>query len=215
MSSVMAYIPEFTTSGWPQSALNGIKVGDFWFDAYEASQPDASGTSPGTTTLNAPGTVASVSQSGKVLWHSISWLNARIAASNRIISGRPCHLVTPFERFAVLSLVMASGLWGQLRGNNDDGKDTRTRQRQPITAPQIRHNPADALQAPARLPGIIILRPPWASTIWWQTRMNGKIAGLSPGLSSRKPICPRQRHPGRHISIMMTIAGGTALISPI
>jgi len=125
VSSVMAYIPEFTTSGWPQSALNGIKVGDFWFDAYEASQPDASGTSPGTTTLNAPGTVASVSQSGKVLWHSISWLNARIAASNRIISGRPCHLVTPFERFAVLSLVMKSGLWGQLRGNNDDGKDTR------------------------------------------------------------------------------------------
>ena len=125
VSSVMAYIPEFTTSGWPQSALNGIKVGDFWFDAYEASQPDASGTSPGTTTLNAPGTVASVSQSGKVLWHSISWLNARIAASNRIISGRPCHLLTPFERFAVLSLVMASGLWGQLRGNNDYGKDTR------------------------------------------------------------------------------------------
>jgi hypothetical protein len=125
VSSVMAYIPEFTTSGWPQAALNGLKAGGFWVDAYECSQPDASDTSPGSTTLNVPGIVAAVSQSGVVPWASISWLNARIAASNRIINGRPCHLVTPFERFAVLSLVMRSGLWGQLRGNNDSGKDTR------------------------------------------------------------------------------------------
>lgn len=125
VSSVMAYIPEFTTSGWPQSAHNGIKVGKFWFDAYECSQPDASNTSPGSTTLNSPGTVAACSNANKVPWASISWLNARIAASNRIINGRPCHLIAPFERFAVQSLVMASGLWGQLRGNNNSGKDTR------------------------------------------------------------------------------------------
>ncbi|WP_024333129.1 hypothetical protein [Desulfotignum balticum] len=125
VSSVMAYIPKITTSGWPQSAHNGIKVGGFWLDAYEASQPDASDTSPGTTTLNAPGTVAACSSANKVPWASISWLNARIAASNRIINGRPCHMVTPFERFAALSLVMKSGLWGQLRGNNNSGKDTR------------------------------------------------------------------------------------------
>jgi hypothetical protein len=125
VSSVMAYVPVFETSGWPQSALNGITVGGFWFDAYECSQPDASDTSAGTTTLNSPGNVAAVSQAGVVPWASISWENARVAASNRIIDGRPCHLVTPFERFAVLSLVMKSGLWGQLRGNNNNGKDTR------------------------------------------------------------------------------------------
>lgn len=125
VSSVMAYVPVFETSGWPQSALNGITVGGFWVDAYECSQPDASDTSAGSTTLNSPGNVAAVSQAGVVPWASISWINARIAASNRIIDGRACHLITPFERFAVLSLVMKSGLWGQLRGNNDDGKDIR------------------------------------------------------------------------------------------
>jgi hypothetical protein len=125
VSSVMAYIPEFTTSGWPQTAHNGIKVGGFWLDAYEASQPDASDTSPGTTTLNSPGTVAACSNANKVPWALIDWLNARIAASNRIINGSPCHLVAPFERFAALSLVMKSGLWGQLRGNNNSGKDIR------------------------------------------------------------------------------------------
>jgi hypothetical protein len=125
VSSVMAYVPVFETSGWPQSAHNGITVWGFWFDAYECSQPDASTTSAGSTTLNSPGTVAACSNANKVPWTSISWLNARIAASNRIIDGRPCHLVTPFERFAVLSLVMKSGLWGQLRGNNDEGKDIR------------------------------------------------------------------------------------------
>ena len=125
VSSVMAYVPVFETSGWPQSALNGITVGGFWVDAYECSQPDASDTSAGSTTLNSPGNVAAVSQAGVVPWASISWENARVAASNRIIDGRPCHLITPFERFAVLSLVMKSGLWGQLRGNNNSGKDTR------------------------------------------------------------------------------------------
>ena len=125
VSSVMAYIPVFETSGWPQAALNGISVGGFWIDCYECSQPDASSTSAGSTTLNSPGTVAAVSQAEVVPWASINWSNARIAASNRIIDGRPCHLVTPFERFAVLSLVMKSGLWGQLRGNNNIGKDTR------------------------------------------------------------------------------------------
>jgi hypothetical protein len=125
VSSVMAYIPEFITEGWPQSAHNGIKVGNFWFDAYENSQPDASDTSPGSTTPNDPGIVAAVSQPGVVPWTLISWASARIAASNRIINGRPCHLETPFERFAVLSLVMRSGLWGQLRGNNNDGRDAR------------------------------------------------------------------------------------------
>jgi hypothetical protein len=121
----MALVPKFKTSGWPQSALNGLEVGPFWIDVYENSQPDASSTSVGGTATDTPGTVAAVSQAGVVPWHSISWLNARIAASNRIIGGRPCHLLTPFERQAALSLIMKSGQWGQQRGNNDEGKDIR------------------------------------------------------------------------------------------
>jgi len=60
-----------------------------------------------------------------VPWTDIDWINARIAASNRIIDGRACHLITPFERFSIFSLIMASGQWGQQRGNNDSGKDSR------------------------------------------------------------------------------------------
>jgi hypothetical protein len=125
VTSVMALVPKFKTSGWPQSALNDLEVGPFWIDVYENSQPDASSTSVGGTATDTPGTVAAVSQAGVVPWHTISWLNARIACSNRIIGGRPCHLLTPFERQAALSLIMRSGQWGQQRGNNDEGKDIR------------------------------------------------------------------------------------------
>jgi hypothetical protein len=123
--STMAFVPRFKTSGWPQEALNGLEVGGFWVDVYEASQPDASSTSRGTTTANSPGSVAACSRAGVVPWTDISWLNARIAASNRVINGRNCHLITPFERFSILSLIMASGQWGQQRGNNNNGKDIR------------------------------------------------------------------------------------------
>ena len=51
--------------------------------------------------------------------------NARIAASNRVINGRACHLVTPWERFAVLSWIMHTGNWGYVHGNNNNGKDIR------------------------------------------------------------------------------------------
>ena len=123
--STMAFIPRSKTSGWPQAALNGLEVGGFWVDVYEASQPDASSTSRGSTAANTPGAVAACSRSGVVPWTDISWLNARIAASNRTINGRSCHLVTPAERFAVLNLIMAASQWGQQRGNNNNGKDTR------------------------------------------------------------------------------------------
>jgi len=42
-----------------------------------------------------------------------------------VINGRACHLVTPFERFAAMSWIMKSGNWGNVRGNNNNGKDTR------------------------------------------------------------------------------------------
>jgi hypothetical protein len=123
--STMAYIPKFKTSGWPQSALNGLEVGGFWVDVHKCSQPDASSTSRGTTTANTPGDIAACSRPGVVPWTDINWQNARIAASNRVIQGRNCHLITPFERFAIFSHIMASGNWGNLRGNNNNGKDIR------------------------------------------------------------------------------------------
>lgn len=123
--SSMAFIPRFKTSGWPQAALNGLEVGGFFVDVYEASQPDASSISRGSTSANTPGSVAACSKPGVVPWTDIDWQNARVACSNRTINGRDCHLITPFERFSILSLIMASGQWGQQRGNNNNGKDTR------------------------------------------------------------------------------------------
>jgi len=123
--STMAFIPRFKTSGWPQAALNDLEAGGFWADVYEACQPDASSTSRGSTSADSPGLVAACSKPGVVPWTDISWLNARIAASNRKIGDRFCHLLTPFERFSILSLIMKSGMWGQQRGNNNSGKDIR------------------------------------------------------------------------------------------
>ena len=123
--STMALIPKQKSSGWPQAAHNGLELPSFWWDIYEASQPDASSTSRGSTAADTPGSVAACSRAGVVPWTDISWLNARIAASNRTINGRSCHLVTPAERMAVLNLIMASGQWGQQRSNNNNGKDTR------------------------------------------------------------------------------------------
>lgn len=125
--STMAYVPKFKTSGWPQSALNGLEVGGFFVDVHRCSMPDASSTSEseGGTDSDTPANVAATSRPGVVPWADIGWTNARIAASNRVIQGRSCHLITPFERFAIMSWVMASGNWGNIRGNNDDGKDIR------------------------------------------------------------------------------------------
>jgi hypothetical protein len=123
--STMAYIPKFKTSGWPQAALNGLEVGGFWVDVYKCSEPDATSTSYGGTARDTPGAVAACSRPGVVPWTDIAWTNARIACSNRSINGRSCHLITPFERFAIMSWIMASGNWGNVRGNNNNGKDTR------------------------------------------------------------------------------------------
>jgi hypothetical protein len=123
--STMAYVPKFKSSGWPQSAHNGLELGGFWADAYKCCQPDATSISRGSTTPDSPGGVAACSRPGVVPWTDISWINARIAASNRVICGRNCHLITPYERMSILSWVMKSGNWGNLRGNNNNGKDAR------------------------------------------------------------------------------------------
>ena len=123
--STMAFIPKFITSGWPQAALNGLSVGGFWVDVHKCCQWDASSVALGSVSADAPTTFAACSRQGVVPWTGISWISARIAASNRVIQGRNCHLITPFERFAILSWVMQSGNWGNIRGNNNNGKDTR------------------------------------------------------------------------------------------
>jgi hypothetical protein len=123
--STMAHIPKFVTSGWPQAALNGLEVGGFWLDVYKNSHPDATSIARGTATPDTPGAIASTSRPGVTVWDDISWISARIAASNRVINGRNCHLVTPFERFAIMSWIVRSGNWGNVRGNNNNGKDFR------------------------------------------------------------------------------------------
>jgi len=102
-----------------------LTVGGFWFDVFKNSHPGATASSRGTSAPNVPGAMAATSQKGVSLWDDISWENARIAASNRVIDGRACHLVTPLEKFAVMSWIMKSGNWGNVRGNNDYGKDIR------------------------------------------------------------------------------------------
>ena len=124
-TSDMVFIPRFPTGGWPQAASNGLEVGGFWVDAYKNSHPDATSTARGTAAPDIPGAVPSTSRKGVSLWDDISWTSARIAASNRVIDGRACHLVTPYERFAIMSYIMKYHTWGDLRGNNDDGKDIR------------------------------------------------------------------------------------------
>jgi hypothetical protein len=82
-ASVMVYIPKFTTANMPQAGLDGLEMGGFWMDKYEASQPDASASSVGSTSTNNPGTTAAVSQQGVVAWHTINWNNAKTACENR------------------------------------------------------------------------------------------------------------------------------------
>ena len=123
--STMAFIPKFVTSGWPQAALNGLNVGGFWIDVYKNSHPAATSIARGTAAPDTPGAMTGTSRPGVSLWDDISWISARIAASNRTINGRACHLVTPFEKFAAMSWIMKSGNWGNVRGNNNNGKDTR------------------------------------------------------------------------------------------
>ena len=124
-TSDMVYIPRFVTSGWPQAAHNDLSVGGFWADVYKAAHPDATASARGTASPDTPGTTAATSRKGVSLWDDISWISARIAASNRVINGRACHLLTPYERFAALSWEMKFNTWGNLRGNNNNGKDTR------------------------------------------------------------------------------------------
>ncbi len=77
------YLPMFVTRGLPDANLNGILCGDIWFDKYLACQHDASNTSRGSVSSNAPGMNGAASKPHVVPWTDINWSNAREAIENR------------------------------------------------------------------------------------------------------------------------------------
>ena len=77
------YLPMFVTRGLPDVNLNGILCGDIWFDKYLACQHDASNTSRGSVSSNAPGMNGAASKPHVVPWIDINWSNAREAIENR------------------------------------------------------------------------------------------------------------------------------------
>ena len=82
--SEMVWIPRYVTAGFTtQTDLNGIQMGGFWVDKYQASQPDSTMASRGSTAANTPGAIPGVSQVLKVPWTNISWVNAKVACENR------------------------------------------------------------------------------------------------------------------------------------
>jgi len=82
--STMIWIPRYVTAGFTtQTDLNGIQMGGFWVDKYQASQPDSTMASRGSTAANTPGAIPGVSQALKVPWTDISWPNAKVACKNR------------------------------------------------------------------------------------------------------------------------------------
>jgi len=100
-----------------------MNLGGFLIDKYSCSQPDATALSRGNTSPNTPGVVAAVSQQGVVPWTDISQTNALVAAGNRKINGRTCHLVTMQEWTTICFLIKLLG--HDIRGNNSWGRDYR------------------------------------------------------------------------------------------
>ncbi len=125
--SKMIYIPRFRV---PAGLWDGgnfpatdLKLGGFLIDKYQASQPDATSSSRGSTSANSPGQTAAVSQQGVVPWTDIDWYNAKKACENRIINGRSCQLPT-MEMWATICF-LTKLLGHDIRGNNNNGCDYR------------------------------------------------------------------------------------------
>jgi hypothetical protein len=123
--SKMVYIPKFRipVNFWGTFPTQDLQLGGFLIDKYQASQPDATNASRGSTTANSPGQVAAVSQQGVVPWTDISQTNAITAAANRKVNGRACHLVTMKEWATICFLIKLLG--HDVRGNNLWGRDYR------------------------------------------------------------------------------------------
>ena len=129
VASDMVYIPRFRVPAgiWDNGAFPGggqdMLLGGFFCDKYPASQPDATAVSRGSTSPNTPGTIAATSQQGVVPWTNINQPNAKIAATNRIINGRACHLAGMHENATISFLTKLLG--HDIRGNNSHGRDHR------------------------------------------------------------------------------------------
>lgn len=125
--SKMVYVPKFRVPAgiWDNGAFpaQDLLLGGFLIDKYQCSQPDATNASRGSTSPNSPGQTAAVSQQGVVPWTDIDWYNAKKACENRIINGRPCHLVTMKEWATICFLIKLLG--HDIRGNNYWGRDLR------------------------------------------------------------------------------------------
>ncbi|ABO49759.1 hypothetical protein Dred_1225 [Desulforamulus reducens MI-1] len=125
--SKMVYIPKFRVPAnlWDSGAFpaQDLLLGGFLIDKYQASQPDATNASRGSTSANNPGLIAATSQQGVVPWTDISQTNALVAAANRKVNGRSCHLVTMKEWATICFLTKLLG--HDIRGNNSSGRDYR------------------------------------------------------------------------------------------
>jgi hypothetical protein len=131
LPSVMVYVPKFTipagamlNGAWPAADMD---VGGFLVDKYACSHanatPFAMGIGPGADVEEDDGNVP-VSQPGRVAWTDVSAASAKVAARNRLIGARRCHLPTAREHAALLFLVQMLGA-SALRGNTAAGRDVR------------------------------------------------------------------------------------------
>ncbi len=78
------WIPFFRSAGFSQPNLNGLILGGFWVDKYQACMPLATATSRGGLTPNSPGAgVGAASKPHVVPWTDVSWNTARAALENR------------------------------------------------------------------------------------------------------------------------------------
>ena len=77
------YIPYFISEGFSQPALNGLLLGGFWIDKYQACQPDATRYSRGSISSNSPGDNGAACMPHVVPWTDINWYNAKTACENR------------------------------------------------------------------------------------------------------------------------------------
>jgi len=78
------WIPFFRSAGFSQPNLNGLLLGGFWVDKYQACQPLATATSRGGLTPNSPGAgVGAACKPHVVPWTDVSWNTARAALENR------------------------------------------------------------------------------------------------------------------------------------
>lgn len=78
------YIPFFRSAGFSQPNLNGLLLGGFWVDKFQACQPLATATSRGGLTPNSPGAgVGAACKPHVVPWTDVSWNTARAVIENR------------------------------------------------------------------------------------------------------------------------------------